>query len=145
MKLSALFKKSSPKVIGRHVKVNLPELGLTNVSAKVDTGAYSGALHAEKVQPVSQPDSSVHLRFVIGKGKHRKPVEMAEFHTRKVTSSSGHMSERYAINTVVEIRGESYPITLTLTDRSGLRRPMLIGRNFLRTHGYLVDVTQFNK
>ena len=138
-----LFKRShEPKVIGRHVRVSLPELGVKNVRAKVDTGAYSGAFHAEKICEVPAKNGKTHLRFKVSKGKM---VEFADFHTRKVISSSGHVSERYAITTPIEIQGQAYPIVLTLTDRSSMKRPMLIGRSFLRTHGYLVDVTKINK
>lgn len=143
MRLPQLFKRAKAgKVIGRHLRVSLPELGVENVRAKVDTGAYSGAYHAEDIREVAAKGGKVNLRFKLSNGK---TVTVPEFHTRKVMSSSGHISERYAINTLIEIQGETYPIILTLTDRSSLRRPMLIGRSFLRTHGFLVDVTKINK
>ena len=143
MKLTRIFKRAAtPKVIGRHLHVSLPELGLTDIRAKVDTGAYSGALHAEKIHEVAKRGGKRHLRFKVAKGK---TVELADFHTRKVVSSSGHVSERYAITTTIRINGDSYPIVLTLTDRSYMRKPLLIGRSFLRTHGYLVDVKKFNE
>lgn len=143
MKLARLFKKrKAAKVIGRHLKVSLPELGVSGTRAKVDTGAYSGAFHAEDIREVPAADGTVHLQFRVGRGK---VVVVQEFHTRKVTSSSGHLTERYAITTPIEIQGKTYPIVLTLTDRSSMKHPMLIGRSFLRTHGYLVDVSKFNK
>jgi hypothetical protein len=143
MKFNRLFKKSSaPKVIGRHLRVSLPEFGLQNIRAKVDTGAYSGALHAENVTPVTLPDGTKVLRF---NALHGKTVEVTDFHIRRIVSSSGHMTRRYAVQTSIEIDGQQMPIRVTLTDRSTMRRPMLIGRSFLREHGYLVDVTKFNK
>ena len=64
------------------------------------------------------------------------------YHKRRVKSSNGQVSIRYAIDTTIELFGETYPITVTLTNRSGMKFPMLIGRNFLRIHGFLIDLNR---
>jgi hypothetical protein len=85
-----------------------------------------------------------HLRFSpLGSSDHT--IEIDTYHKRRVKSSNGLVSARYAIDTEVEILGHTYPITLTLTNRVSMRHQMLIGRKFLRLHGFLVDVNQKSK
>jgi len=84
------------------------------------------------------------LRFCpLGSADHT--IEIDSYHKRRVKSSNGVASTRYAIDTEVTILGRNYPITLTLTNRSFMKYQMLIGRNFLRLHGFLVDVTSGSK
>ena len=139
---SKLSKTLKPKTIGMLEEVSLPMFGVDDITAKVDTGAYSGSLHATSIKELVKDKSKV-LSFK----PHGKTtaVTVNKFHSRRVKSSSGHISTRYAIDTEVVIRGKKYPITITLSDRSSMKYPMLIGRKFLRTHGFLVDVTINNK
>lgn len=134
------FKKAKTvRTIGSRLTVDLPLLGMKEVSAKIDTGAFSGALHATRVREVQGETGEMHLRFSpLGSTGHT--IEVDNYHKRSVKSSNGLSSIRYAVDTEVDIMGETYPITLTLTNRSAMRYPMLIGRNFLRLHGFLVDV-----
>lgn len=124
------------------LQVNLPLLGVKGLSAKVDTGAFSGSLHATGIKEISK-GSGKQLQFV----PHGKtaPVNVDKFHSRRIKSSNGQVSTRYAFDTEVEIQGNSYPITVTLSNRSSMKNPMLIGRKFLRTHGFLVDVSINNQ
>lgn len=133
------FKKAeTAKTIGPRLTVGLPLLGIEDLTAKVDTGAFNGALHATRVREVA--DSGVRrLRFSpLGSPDHT--VEVDNYHKRRVKSSNGLASVRYAVDTEVEIQGRAYPITLTLTNREPMKHQMLIGRKFLRLHGFLVDV-----
>jgi hypothetical protein len=132
------------KTIGRLLEVQLPLLGIEAVRAKVDTGAFSGALHATQIREVTDRKGIKHLRFSpLGSTDHT--IQVDSYHKRRVKSSNGLASIRYAIDTDVEIIGQRYPITLTLTDRSVMRYQMLVGRNFLRLHGFLVDVNSNNR
>jgi ribosomal protein S6--L-glutamate ligase len=141
---SSFLKAQPAKTVGPRLDVNLPLLGIEALTAKVDTGAFSGALHATKMREVKGDDGRTVLRFSpLGSGDHT--IEVNAYHRRKVRSSNGASSMRYAIDTEVEIQGDTYPITITLTNRSTMRHQMLIGRNFLRLHGFLVDVTRKSK
>lgn len=139
------FKKvvSAHQLVGPTTEVNLPQLGIEGVVAKVDTGAHSGALHATNIREVEDGKRKVLLFEPLGSPNHT--LELDTYHKRSVRSSNGQVSKRYAIDTEIEIQGQLYPITITLTDRSTMKYELLIGRSFLRTHGFLVDVSGDNK
>jgi hypothetical protein len=137
------FKKAKAKTVGPVLKVGLPLLGIERLVAKVDTGAFNGALHASRIREVNNKQGSKSLRFSPLDNGHT--VETGNYHKRRVKSSNGLASTRYAIDTEVEILDRTYPITLTLTNRVFMKRQMLIGRKFLRLHGFLVDVNNRSK
>lgn len=139
------FKKAeAAKTIGPVLAVGLPLLGIEGVKAKVDTGAFNGALHATQMREAVDERGGKHLRFSpLGSSDHT--IEIDNYHKRRVKSSNGLVSVRYAIDTEVEILGQVYPITLTLTNRMSMKYEMLVGRKFLRLHGFLVDVNQKTK
>ena len=39
----------APKIIGRREFISFPELGIENVDAKIDTGAYTCAVHCAEI------------------------------------------------------------------------------------------------
>lgn len=132
------------KTVGHHLVINLPLLGIEAVPAKVDTGAFSGALHATRIRELRNKKGDTCLRFSpLGSKDHT--IQVDTYHKRRVKSSNGQVSIRYAIDTTVELFGETYPITITLANRSGMKYPMLVGRNFLRIHGFLIDLNQTNE
>ncbi len=130
------------KTVGTLLHVGLPLLNVDNIIAKVDTGAFSGSMHADNIKEVKSATGN-QLQFV-PHGKNAV-ISVDNFHHRRVKSSSGHISDRYAIDTDIVILGKTYPITITLSNRSSMKYPMLIGRNFLQTHGFLVDVSINNE
>ena len=52
----------SQKIVGTFEKVNFPKFGINNIMAKVDTGAYTGALHCTKIEEI-KTDKSKTLIF----------------------------------------------------------------------------------
>ena len=141
---SSFKKAKSARTVGAKLLVDLPLLGIKEVIAKVDTGAFSGALHATAIKEVEDDKGQKQLRFnPLGSSDHT--IEVDSYHKRRVKSSNGVVSNRYAIDTEVSFYGKTYPITLTLADRSAMKRPVLIGRNFLRIHGFLIDVNHKNQ
>lgn len=139
------FKKAKAAgTVGRRLEVDLPLLGIESLRAKVDTGAFNGSLHANRIREITDKQGLKYLRFSpLGSAEHT--IEIDAYHKRRVKSSNGLADVRYAIDTEVAFLGHTYPITLTLTNRSNMRYPMLIGRNFLRLHGFLVDVNHSTK
>lgn len=129
------------KTIGAFEKVSFPNFGLFDVVAKIDTGAYSGTIHASNIREVVIKSTGAKaLRF------HPfglpKSVKSTAYHRKKVKSSNGDVSVRYVIQTTIELEGVQYPIHITLADRSSMKKKVLIGRRFLRKHGFLVDTTK---
>lgn len=122
------------EVFGSVEVVNLSELGIKNLLAKVDTGAWSGALHC----------TDIHERngdlFFTPLGKAAYATSIKQFETRDVKSASGHVDERYIIPITLEIKGKTYHTTVGLSDRSTMQREMLLGRKFLIENKALVDV-----
>lgn len=130
--------------IGRNVYVNLPELGVKRVFAKVDTGAYQSSIHATNIREVKTKDG-VALEFTIleghsaTEGHEVKPTRVREYKKVDIRSSFGTMQTRYVIRTRISINGRMIKTGLTLSDRKDMIAPILLGRRFLRGR-YIVNV-----
>ncbi|WFF42403.1 ATP-dependent zinc protease [Salinicola endophyticus] len=120
-------------VIGRREMVALPDLDLT-LCCKADTGARTSALHAEVIEPFEE-HGHPWVRFVTRTSGHATPAHecLQPLHDRrKVRSSNGQEEWRYVIRTRLVLGNLDFPIELTLTDRSDMRHPMLLGRRAMR-------------
>ena len=124
-------------VLGAFEVIGLPEFGIDDMVAKIDTGAYSGAVHCEVIEEIDI-DGKKKLRFI--PTEDHQPHVTDRYARTMVRSSNGLQSERFLIDTEIVIKGQSYPITIGLSNRSEMRYDMLIGRRFLRENGMLVDV-----
>lgn len=131
------------KTIGSFEKVDFPEFGMKNVVAKVDTGAFTGALHATRIHEEEEDGVNV---IYFSPFDHPKTVYKTDnFERGIVKSSNGATSERYFIETSIMIRGKRHAITLTLANRSEMKWPVLIGRRFLHANEFIVDVSERNR
>lgn len=126
-------------ILGSLEEVSIPTLGVTGILAKVDTGAFSGALHCTDIR-VERRDDEATLYFT-PLGRKELTTSINDFEERIVRSASGHEEVRYLIPVEIDIRGELYPTTIGLTDRASMRRDMLLGRRFLLEHDAIVDVS----
>ncbi len=123
--------------------MDLPDLGLHGLLAKIDTGARTSSLHAVDVAKASLDDGSAGVSFttftmdVSGAYQpiHRQD-KLVDF--RKVTSSNGMSEERFVIATDLCIGSFHAQVEFTLTNRQGMRHPILLGRKALR-HNFLID------
>ncbi len=133
-------------LIGRKDIIDLPELELFNVEAKIDTGAYGNALHCHKMKVVDVGGKKV-LQFNVLDPSHPEYKEHVyhseNFRTKDVKSSSGQKETRYVIKTIMKIFGKNYKTEFSLTNRKSMRHPILIGRKFL-SKKFLVDVNVKN-
>lgn len=128
-------KKGKDKgIIGRFEAVKLLDQEsnvIGKVIAKVDTGADSSSIHADKIKVVD----GVLTCEIAG-----KIMSFDNFFDKKVKSSNGVLQHRYMIELVIQIGKVSYNMKVTLNDRSNMNYSMLIGRRFLKSYGLKVDV-----
>jgi hypothetical protein len=133
IKLMKIMKKYP--VIGWREWVELPNLGIDKIKAKVDTGARTSALHAFALQPFVENNQNK-IRFDIHPFQHDtdKIVNCTAnvVDKRLVTDSGGHQEERYVIETPLTIAGQTWSIEITLTERENMLFRMLLGRSALR-------------
>ncbi|MCC7305550.1 MAG: ATP-dependent zinc protease [Alphaproteobacteria bacterium] len=134
--------KRPKTMIGWEEWCSLPALGLPAVCAKIDTGAYTSALHAFDIETFDY-HGHIFVRFKI------HPLERDKNYTvvceaplidkRTITSSNGEREYRPVIKTDIRI-GESIINTeLTLTSRHKMKFRMLLGRRALKRGRLAVD------
>ncbi len=132
------MQKDSQTILGCIEQIAFPELGIDTVYAKIDTGAYSGALHCYDLKVMRRKTGKV-LRFR-PVNKTAPLIEVSDFRKTFVRSASGHQMKRYIIDTEVIIQGKEYKMSIGLADRVDMRMDVLVGRRFLRKYDMLVDV-----
>lgn len=129
---------ASDKVLAAFEEITFPEFDMNRVHAKIDTGAYSGAIHCTRVHEEAKDGGRV---LYFSPFDHPELIKKTtHFVKRRVRSSNGTTQVRYFIDTSVVIKGITYPIHISLADRSDMRWPVLIGRRFLKNNGFIVDV-----
>jgi len=128
-------------IVGCFETVSLPLLGVKDEIAKIDTGAYSGALHSTDIKIVRRGIIRKRILKFTPLGNPELATETDTFIKTAVRSSTGHRVKRYLIDTDIVVNGTKYMVRIGLSDRSELKRPILIGRRFLRENNFLVDVS----
>lgn len=127
--------------IGRAEKISLPDLGLMQVPAKIDTGADASSIWASLVE--LDGAELVCVFFGVGSKFYTgEQVRFAkdEYTLTRVSNSFGHREIRYKVKLSVRVGGKSINATFTLSNRSNKTYPVLIGRRLL--HGkFIVDVS----
>ena len=129
-------------ILGRYDRVDLPQLGLFNIHAKIDTGAYTCSLHCHKAEVVSG-----RLEFILLDEEHPEFTGMkfvfTEFEKRDIKNSFGEVEKRFVIVTSIRIFEEEITTEFSLSNRGSLKFPILIGRKILRNR-FLIDVKKKN-
>jgi hypothetical protein len=138
------MKNKASKIIGRREYIDLNELGVSGIEAKIDTGAYTSALHCKKVT-VFEENAVKMVKFSVLDAKHLphhdKVVSLPLHKTKRIKSSNGVVQLRHIIKTEVRFGGMTYKIEFSLADRSRMEYPILIGRKALHNR-FVVDVSK---
>jgi hypothetical protein len=131
-----------PVLIGWCEWLELPQLGLPYIKAKIDTGARTSALHADSIETFSKKGHPW-VRFTIRPLPFSKQVvatcEAPLIDRRMVKDSSGKSEKRYVIETLVNLDGVSRFVEVTLTNREKMVFRMLLGRQAITKLNYHVD------
>jgi hypothetical protein len=139
--MSSGKKKRSLETIGWREWVALPEVGISIIKAKVDTGARSSALHAFDFE-VIEVEGVARIRFKvhpIQRDSHTVILcEAPLIGERWVRSSTGRSMLRPVIRTRIRLGERSFPTEITLVRRDLMGFRMLLGRRALRNR-FLVD------
>jgi hypothetical protein len=125
------------QVIGYLERVAFIGWGVSEVTAKMDTGADTSALHVEQLQLLSP------TRVAFGVHDELFPKELRRVQARIlrrgwVRCSSGEEEERVFVRAAVRVGSRSRSVEVGLVDRSRMQYRLLLGRSALQG-AYLVD------
>ncbi|MEO8893954.1 MAG: RimK/LysX family protein [Coleofasciculaceae cyanobacterium] len=141
--------KQQLPIIGWREHLALPDLGIQEVKAKIDTGARSSALHAFDVEIFTDQGKQM-VSFKVHplqRDTSQTVTAVAELlDQRKVRNSGGQTTLRPVILTTVELNFAAtggaevrrWLIELTLINRDVMSFRMLLGRQAVRQR-FLVD------
>ncbi|MBB1274643.1 ATP-dependent zinc protease [Psychromonas sp. SR45-3] len=118
-------------IIGRLESIALPELGIDDMQVRVDTGAKTSSLHVDNIVKYMQ-NGKPWVKFDIHPDIHNVEklisCKAVISDIRKIKSSNGTAEQRYVIETPMTLGKETWPIEITLTDRTDMNYLMLFGR-----------------
>lgn len=133
------MKKKEKMLIGWREYVGLPELGISEIKAKIDTGARTTALHAA-VEGTHLRNGEKWLDFRVFHG--RKAGEISSrplLDQRDIKNTSGVPETRYVIKTLLCVGQRKWPIEISLADREKMAFDIILGRTAIRGRRLLVD------
>jgi hypothetical protein len=137
--------KKEKKTIGRRELVDFPDLGLFEIEAKVDTGAYTSALHCSDIHEETTANGARVICFDLLDPSHpaynHKRFRFDQYSLREIKNSFGDVQERYVIRTKIRLYEEEHEAEFSLSDRSDMKYPVLLGRALIRRR-YVVDVAK---
>jgi hypothetical protein len=145
LKMKVKKPKQELLVIGWLEHLDLPDLGLNQIKAKIDTGARTSALHAIGIEPFER-DGEAWVRFQVQIDEYAPLlwVEARIHDRRQIKNTSGIPEERIVIRTMLKLTNRSWPISVSLTDRTRMTFPMIVGRTALKHHNVAVHTRRAN-
>ena len=143
-KISSKKKKSKikrqPDVIGWRELVGLPDLGIAEISAKIDTGARTSALHAIEINTFDRNgDHWVSFLPPLADGRANTRIETKVLDEREVKNTSGVAEKRIIIQTALVLGSHRWRVQISLADRENMEFNLIVGRTSFPYRGILVD------
>ncbi len=126
--------------IGTVEQVSLPDDGIENISAKIDTGADNSSIWASNIR---LHKGKLYFHFFAPGSTHYRDTEVVSsaFRTTTVRNSFGHKEFRYKIRLQVIIGDHRLVRWFSLANRAHNNYPILLGKNFLKDT-FIVDVSK---
>ena len=126
-------------IIGWMEYVDLPDFGLLDLKAKIDTGARTSALHATDIETFMKGDADwVRFTTHATHGGKNTRLECPVSSKRSIKNTSGVPEERIIIRTKFRIAKRSWTIDLSLADRENMAFGLIVGRTALKNHSIAV-------
>ncbi len=131
--------KGKHNLIGRIDKADFPRINLKRIRVKIDTGAYTSAIHCCKIEETD--DHRLKVVFLDPDDpKYTGKVYLYKKYFKKtVKSSNGEKEDRFIITTKICFHRRLYSAEFSLTFRGDMRHPVLIGRKFLAENHFVVN------
>ena len=120
-----------------------------NFKARVDTGATTTSLHVEEwaIEDESpQMAENIGKKIRIRMKNHKGESQWIETQIEEIAlvKTAAHQEERYKVQLTICWKDVKKQVLVTLNDRSHMKYPMLLGRNFLEGD-FVVDVDLYKK
>ena len=121
-------------IVGLREWVDLPQLGIIGLRAKIDTGASTSSLHASDIQPFERDGQpwvrfTAHLGSLVQRRHRQREAPLVDMKT--IRSSTGHTQIRYVIRTNLVLGDRHWPVEFTLACRRSMRYRVLLGAKAL--------------
>src|SRR6478672_9691102 len=130
-------------VIGRSESLHFMNYAMSDIPAKVDTGAYRSAVHADHIR-LSDDGKMLHFRLLGGHpvcGALATEMSTDDFKIVSISNSFGQTEERYEVKLKVKLGPKIFTATFSLADRSKKIYPILLGRKMLNNR-FIVDTSE---
>ncbi|RBW42330.1 ATP-dependent zinc protease [Loktanella sp. D2R18] len=126
-------------IVGWMEYVDLPDLGLVDLKAKIDTGARTSALHARDIDTFMKGDEEwVRFTTHATHGEKDTRLECPVSSKRSIKNTGGVPEERIVIRAKFRIAKRSWTIDLSLADRENMAFGLIVGRTALKNHSIAV-------
>ena len=127
--------------IGSLELCNLPKLGIQDLQVRIDTGAKTSSLHVDNLVRFKKRGKPW-VRFDLHPELYRLDevvaCETPLIDIRRIKSSNGKSEQRYIIRTDFQIGQKTWPIEISLSNRTDMTYLMLLGREAMKNQ-VLVD------
>lgn len=126
--------------LGWRETISLPDLGITALRSKIDTGARTSALHAVDFE-LFERDGVRYVEFHVplpGEPQwKRSSAPLVD--DRAIKNTSGLPENRYVVETTLVIGRRHWHIEVSLADREQMEFDLIIGRTAIRGRRLLIN------